>query len=116
MLFVVSNKNTNLLDVTNKLRDAVQKRGDVIQNKAPYQVTCNVAEIKAYGTIIELRVPISMADFQVSGTINKQAEIMTFVREKLNEYGVHLVELQGFVPPSSSKPTNTLLGNTRFNV
>lgn len=91
--FVVANSNKDLTKTLHKLRDDLQKRHDVLQLPEPYRVTVEVDKILAYGTVIEVRLPLSASDFQLTGTINKQSELMTFIRERLEEYGVELVDL-----------------------
>jgi small conductance mechanosensitive channel len=91
--FVISNRNADVPGVCERLRRDVSQYPNVLKRDTPFKVTCNVSRITAFGTVVELRLPLSSSDFEVNGTINVQAEIMTFVRRKLDEYGVQLVDL-----------------------
>lgn len=100
---MVSNKNSSLKEVLKMLRDNVQGFPGIL-NKTGFEVTCNIAEVTAFGTKIEVRVTLSPNDFQVHGTVSKRTEIMTFVRESLISMGVDLVDLTRTQLYSSDEP------------
>jgi small conductance mechanosensitive channel len=93
----ISNKNKSLEKLLELLRENVQNHPNVLKLDVPYKVTCNVHEITALGTVLEIRYPLSIEDYQVKGTVNVQANIATFIRELLIKNGVELVDL-GVVP------------------
>jgi small-conductance mechanosensitive channel len=89
----VSNNNLHLTDHLEKLKKSVQEFPGVI-NKRGLQVTCNVSDVGALGTKIEVRFAMKPEDFVVKGTNNKRTEIATHIRETLVKMGVSLVELE----------------------
>jgi small conductance mechanosensitive channel len=93
----ISNRNKSLEKIIELIRDSVQNHPNVLKLEEPYKVTCNVHEINAPGTVLEIRYPLSIEDYQVKGTINVQAQIATHVRELLIQNKVELVDL-GVVP------------------
>ena len=93
----ISNRNKSLEKIIEIIRDSVQNHPNVLKLEEPFTVTCNVHEISAYGTVLEIRYPLSIEDYQVKGTINVQAQIATFVREVLIKNKVELVEVHRYV-------------------
>ena len=97
----ISNRNKSLENIIDLLRNNVQNHPRVLKLEEQYKVTCNVHEVNALGTVLEIRYPLSIEDYQVKGTINVQAQILTFVRELLIKNGIELVNL-GVIPEKYS--------------
>lgn len=89
---VISNNNKNIQHILDRLRTKVQAFPRVI-NQEGFTVTCNVSKITEFGTTIEIRVGLTLQDYQVQGTTSRQTEIMTMVRQELDDMGVELVNL-----------------------
>lgn len=89
---MISNTNQDMQAFLEKLKDSVQSFPGVL-NKPGFEVTCNVSEVTALGTKIEIRYALRPQDFQIKGTRNKRAEISTHIRETLTSLGVTLVNL-----------------------
>jgi len=88
----ISNSNKNLPVILPKLRDQVQKLPGVLDEEG-FKVTCNVARVTEFGTTIEVRLTVSLDDYQVKGTYNKQAELMTAIRNILEQMGVRFTDI-----------------------
>lgn len=87
---VVSNNTMNMKEILETLRQRVQQFPGVLDEPS-HKVTCNVSDVSALGTTIEVRVGLTPYDFEVNGTSNKRSELKTFIREVLVEMGVELV-------------------------
>jgi small conductance mechanosensitive channel len=90
--FTISNKNKNIRAILETVKTRVQEIPGVL-NKQNFTVTCNIAEISAMGTKIEVRLALSPEDYEVNGTRNKQTEIMTEIRAILESIDVVFVDL-----------------------
>jgi small conductance mechanosensitive channel len=88
---VVSNKNKHLSAILDTLRQRIQEFPGVLDIDG-YKVTCNVSGISALGTTIEVRLALTPQDFQVQGTVSKQTQILTHIREQLDRMNVELVD------------------------
>lgn len=91
---MVSNRVARMRGVLDELRDKVQAFPGVLSDTG-LQVACNIGAVSALGTTIEVRLAITAKDYQVSGTRNKQAVILTHIRDTLTSMGVPLVDIGG---------------------
>ena len=103
---VISNRTHHLQLVLDRLRDAVAAHPKVIRDR-DFPVTCNIAKVDAFGTMIEVRIPLLPQDYQVSGTHSTRTALMTLIRETLSELGVPLVDLGSSSSSSSSSAASS---------
>lgn len=86
---IISNINKNTDAIRSFVLEAVNTHPAVLKDPIP---TCHVAEITANGTILEIRYALLPKDFQVTLTRSIQSEIMTLVKNRLDQNNVILID------------------------